>query len=226
MSRLLTPEEAEILRDSETRHALTFAVAMAFVVGGALIFGGVWSAVVLPDWTWLVTFAIFAMGGAVIMLLLLLGFRRGRRHVADVVDLWRDWVNAEIKAKEPAPPTLPATLPQENRTIPVMSGDRVVDVPLNLLHGFDPRDMEFLCRLLAKEFKFTEESMENLELPYSRKAMGKAQAGTLYTKFMDVCGATGIIEGRKPKYSGKLMVKDADEMLRRIKALPEITPDA
>jgi hypothetical protein len=141
-------------------------------------------------------------------------------EIAEIIE----WSKHERVEPTPSlPATLPATLPQENRVIPVTAGGRAGVVSLNPpAHGFDERDLMYLCGLIAGGYKFTEENMEKLRLPYSGEVMGKAQPGTWYTRFMDVCTAAGIIEGRRPKFSGKLVVTDPDEMVLLIKALPPL----
>lgn len=128
-----------------------------------------------------------------------------------------DKLDAETALKHATLTTLP--LPQ--RVIPVTLGEKGEGIPLELIHGFDERDLAFLCRQVARH-NYTEDAMEKLELPYSRKPMGKAQAGTLYTLFMDLCVQAKIIEGRKPKFSGTLVVTDPLEMMRLIKTLPNV----
>lgn len=215
MTRLLSPEEAELLRDSETRHAITFAVAMAFVLVGALIFGGVWSAVVLPDWAWLVTVAIFAVGGAGIMLFLILGFRRGRRHIADVVDMWREWVAQEIKAKALPTETTPLPLPTETRVIPVTAGNRVGEVVV-YVNGFHPEFIKWWAGYLADGNPTSETRLEKMRLPYQGGLFGGLTDGTPLTRLLDLCEKRGILSPRDKarRKPGALLIQDEAEITK------------
>lgn len=128
----------------------------------------------------------------------------------------------EIEVTPPAPEILPATLPTpapEIDTIRVTRNGVGEDIPRDTVYGFDPRDLAYMFRALARGEKFTEANLEKWELPYSHEVMGKAQEGTPYSKFIDLCVSAGIIGGREPKKSGTLLVTDPAEMMRRIKEL-------
>ncbi len=213
-------DEAEALRQSEESHALVFAWAFGvftvFLSAGAALFG--W-ALALP-FTGYMAALVFLAGGISIGVILLTGLRRGRRAVSEVIGAAEKWLNTEIKLKTaalsaPSAPALP--LPAPEREVVVSRGNRVEQIPLELVHGFDPRDLRFLCRLLANGFKFTEAAMERLTLPYSGESMGKADGNTNYARFMAACVAGGVISGRTARQSGQLVVTDPDEMYRRIK---------
>lgn len=216
----LPTEEAEALRQSEMDHSITFALAFGILTVIATLATALFGWVFALPFVGYLTLIMFLIGGMAVGFVLLTGLRRGRWIIRRVVEIAEDWIDAEISAKQRATalptPTLPSTLPLENRMIPVSTGDRVVDLPLDLIHGFDPRDLMFLCRQVARR-NYTEEGMEKLELPYSHDVMGKAQPGTRYTLFMELCVTAGIIEGRAPKKSGTLAVTDPDEMMRRIR---------
>ena len=122
----------------------------------------------------------------------------------------------------PAYPTLP--LPEENRTVDVNRGGVTVDkLPLNLVHGFDERDLAWLFLFLENGGKWTETVMENMPLPHSKEKLGKQQGNTPYARFMDVCTRAEIIVGRggPGNPSGKLVVRDAHEMMLLAKRLEE-----
>lgn len=231
MTRYLTPEETDALGKVEIRGAAFLIGVIGALTVASVLIGTVAVAQAMPDLTWWVFVGIFAVGGASIVTVAIFAYRRRIWLVNVFVGIRQDLFNAELDEREAlrtlpqeSALTLPATLPQENRMIPVTAGDRAEEIPLDLIYGFDPRDLEFLCRLLEKQYKFTEEAMEKLVLPYSREQMGKVGVGTGYSRFMDLCVAAGIIEGRKPKFSGTLAVTDAEEMMRRIRALPMPTP--
>lgn len=231
MSRLLTPEEAELLRDSEMRHAVTFAVAVTFVTLGAAIVGIGTTVIVMPDLAWLVTLGIFGVGGAIIMLALILAFRQGRQHIRDVVDMTWDWVRAEIKAKDvtlPAPtaPTLPAT-PSEGEGMAQQDGRAGWNS--RLLHGLPVLTLEYVCNYLADKNSWAEARLATMPVPYvyPPARFGKAEAGTIYDQLFHTergifCRA-GIIVGRggAGNAMGKLTTLNAVEMMERLKELPE-----
>jgi hypothetical protein len=149
-------------------------------------------------------------------------------EIAEII-AWSKQERGETSLPDNLPAALPAALPVENRQIPVTSGGRVGVVSLNPpVHGFIESDLFYVCELIGGGYKFTEEYMEKVLLPSSRLPMGKAEEGTPYKKLFDsergLFVRAGIIEGRKPKYSGKLVVTDPAEMMLLIKALPEDTP--
>jgi hypothetical protein len=202
-----------------------FAVPMAGVMG---IFG------VFAVLVWLIMGSLFLDWEAVkiglVVIVALTGFAVGGIISTGVV---RGWIYAgrilgqiiqptpkpsENPVTPPAPAALPA-LPAASDTIRVTRNGVGEDIPRNLLHGFDERDLLFLCRLLSVGFKFTEASMEKLVLPYSHDVMGKADEGTPYSRFMDLCVSAGVIEGREPKKSGRMAVTEYAEIVRRIKEL-------
>ena len=230
-------ETAQGLLEAETRHTLIFAgvtglfTACSFIL---LCLYGLVTQMPLDVFQTLASLDIVG-GGFIAGGILITGLRRGRGHVSGVRQAMLDVLNAELDYKEaeaaykfaltplPQLPALPApTLPAESDVIRVTSASGGVEaVPRETIRKFDPRDLQFLCRQLARGFKWTEAAMEKLELPYSKEVMGKASEGTGYTRFMELCTEAGIIVGREGKKSGTLAVLDAGEMMRLIKALPE-----
>ncbi len=204
-------------------HALLFlGMGGTFALAAALF--GAWAG-------WSVTpyvsmFLFFACGLCAVALVFKNEGKIGGQ-ISNLIDAGVRAVDAEIQLKlsiPPAPSSPTPALPAENESFRFNHFSRGgEDVPKNLLHGFDPRDLDFLFRLMSRGFKFTEEAMEKLELPYSHELMGKAQAGTNYTRFIDVCVRAGIIVDRRPKNSGTLAIADPLEMMKSIKALPLTT---
>ena len=94
---------------------------------------------------------------------------------------------------------------------------------MNLVHGFDERDLAWLFLFLENGGKWTETVMENMPLPHSKEKLGKQQGNTPYARFMDVCTRAEIIVGRggPGNPSGKLVVRDAHEMMLLAKRLEE-----
>lgn len=171
-------------------------------------------------------FVFFAFGVAAMAAALYFYIRATTKRADKVMDRGLDFLDYEIKRKMAAlelPATTPAALPPLPATEETFkltrNGVGEGDVPKNLLHGFDPRDLAFLFRHLARGGKWTEEYMEKWELPYSHEVMGKAEEGTPYTRFMQLCTDAEIIVGRAPKKAGKLMVTDAGEMMTKVKTL-------
>ena len=219
----MTVNDLDILSRTERSRIFEFVAAFfALVVGlvAATAFLG-WT--MDADLRWLIILWCVSGGLAIGMVLVYGAFRVWGKLDGAEQERMREMarVFAEFESTPPAPVTLPA-LPAVSDTIRVTQNGVGEDVPRKLVHGFDPRDFNFLCRLLARGFKFTETYMECLELPHSHEPMGKAQAGTHYTRFMDLCVAAGVIVGREPKKSGTLVVTEYAEIVRRIKELPEI----
>lgn len=123
-----------------------------------------------------------------------------------------------VKPVAPSTPTVLPTLPAAETPIQYNHFSRGgQSIPRTLIHGFDPRDLEWLARYLANGGRFTEAAMEKLTLPYSLELMGKAQEGTHYFRLMQLCAERGIIVGRDAKKSGVLAVTEYQEILRKLK---------
>lgn len=152
----------------------------------------------------------------------------GAGQTKRVVNKGINALDRELEFRFPTPdlpelpaPTLPA-LPAEDEPIRYSHYSRgVEEIPRKLLHGFDPRDLEWLTKYLANGGKFTEAAMEFMPLPHSGEKLGKAAENTPYTRFMDVCTRSGIITGREGKKSGQLAIFTAPEMMTAIRNLPE-----
>jgi hypothetical protein len=221
---MMDAKELDIL--SKTERARVFEIAggilalSVFLIAGAAIMGWTMQA----DLRWLII-ALWVAGGLVAGILMVWGAFRvwGKLDGAEQERQTKGAVYfPEIETAPPAPvtlPTLPA-LPAESDTIRVTLNGRVgEDIPRDTVQGFDPRDLLYMFRALARGEKWTEANLEKWELPYSREVMGKAQEGTAYTRFIDVCIRAEIIGGREPKKSGVLLVAEPAEMMRRVKEL-------
>lgn len=218
-------DAAKSMRDAEQKGTLVFALAFFLFTLVVAIGYSIWAALAalaLTEYTAMLAW-VFGGGAFFVFSILLIGMLRAASIVSGVMQQWHLWQEAERAAKYPLPqlptPALTLPTPQEIEVIPVASGDRVVEMPKELLFGFDPRDLEYLCRYLANGGRFTEAAMEKLLLPYALVVMGKASEGTLYTRFMELCVECGIIVGRVGKQAGTLAVLEAGEMLKRIKEL-------
>lgn len=224
----LTAQDAVLVGDAELDRGMRAAWAVSVpLVALALLLG--FLAWALANWLigGAAIFVVLVMVGLAIGLIMH-GHAKGQGQVEKVIkhniSVYTPetpmFIDGETLPELPA--NVPATLPAlsvENETFRFTQNGVGQDVPKNLLHGFDARDLAFLARYLARGGKFTESVMEFLELPYSREVMGKAEDGTLYTKFMQLCVDTEVIVGRGPKKSGTLVVLEAGEMLARFKAL-------
>jgi hypothetical protein len=225
---IFEPSAIDKVRIVGTKHILTY-VALYLGLGvsfalAAAIFGS-WMG--FPYASWASALLFFACGLKAVAVVLD-NEKETRQKIGNLINAGVALIYAEIAARKStptAPPTLPA-LPAANDTIRVsVNGRGGEDIPRNELHGFDPRDLAYLFRALARGEKFTEANLELWELPYSHAVMGKAQEGTPYSKFIALCVRAGIIGGREPKKSGTLVVTDPAEMMRLVKELQiEPTP--
>lgn len=224
----ITASETEQLRQSDMKGTMIYALAFGALIIVLTIAAFVFGVATGLVWTAQVTAMVFILGGVAVGVILLTGLRRGRRVVFMVVAVAEQILEDYKQAKIAAPTDRAeedSALPAQEREIPATVGGRAVEpVPYDEVHGFDPRDLKFLCRQIARGVPYTEKVMEKLELPYSRRVMGKAQGDTLYNRFMRLCGETEVIieRGGPGNAPGKLMVTDPDEIYRRIKALPEV----
>lgn len=216
----LPVQEADLLRDGEIRTGITIAAAFA-VVTLLVMLGAIGvSMALVPDLTGIVVAVVFALGGATVALVLILAFRRSRWHMQTIVTAWKEWIEAEIDAKYPAP--APAQLPaQETQTVPVTSG---VKEPAEI-GGFDKADLLALCRAFAAGMKWTEEKMVGFVLPHTTETLTKAR----YIQLMALFVERGVIDerGGPGNRTGKLLVKDPDEAYARLtNSTPTLSGDA
>lgn len=173
--------------------------------------------------------AVFGTGLVLASFLVFASMERGDGQVERVINWYApveptNYVDADVTppTRELPAHTLPA-LPADDGVIQYNHFSRGGEqIPRKLFHGFDMRDLEWLARYLANGNKFTEAAMEKLILPYSLDVLGKADAGTLYTKFMELCTLSGVIVGREAKKSGTLAVTEFAEILQKIKSVPEV----
>lgn len=214
----------EIERSNRAAYAvwmLFFALALVFAPASFIIVE--WNALWIGS-------GIVGIGTTLAAFLVIRGNLKGQGYVGRAVEAHlpeppAEYVDADVTPVTPelSAPTLPAlpALPAYDDAITYNSPSRVGEsIPRNLLHGFDPRDLQFLCRLLANGFKFTESAMEKIVLPYSLEIMGKAEDGTPYARFMELCVRAGIVVGREGRKSGTLAIMDAGGMMRRLKEIP------
>lgn len=220
---IFEPSAIDNVRIVGTKHILTYVglylgLGVFFALAAAVF--GTW--IGFPFASWASAFLFFACGLKAVAVLIA-NERETRQKIGNLVNAGVALIYAEIRKKAvaptSAPPALP-TLPAGNDTIRVtVNGRGGEDVPRNTLHGFDPRDLAYLFRALARGEKWTEANLELWELPYSHETMGKASEGTPYYRFMTLCVDAGIIVGREPKRSGTLAITDPLEMMRLVKQL-------
>lgn len=221
-------DEVDLLRRGEISSSLivggailTLTVVLFLLLGLIGTLAG-WE--ILPA---LLTIVLF-VGGMSAAVIFVTGWERGHGHAQAVIEKVKAVIDAEIAARKaalPPVPALPAALPEPTETIRVTNGSRVEDIPRNLVHGFDPRDLEWLAQYLANGNKWTEAALEKMPLPYSKEKFGKAEGNTPYMRLFGVPDGlmirAGVITGRggPGNAAGKLAVTDAAEMVRRIKGL-------
>ncbi len=225
-SRPPTTLDTDIVSRVERTRALEFALmALGFAV--ALIVG-----------TWFVGFLLqWDLRWAMVLWCVSAGLGVGMLLAIGILRTWGSIDRAEngrimtqpveMKEIETAPTalTLPyPTLPVQDDTFRLsVNGRGGEDVPKQTVHGFDPRDFEYVCKYLANGNKFTEAAMEHLPLPFSHELMGKAQGQTPYNRLMTVCVRAGVIQGRGGPGNppGKLAITEYGAILNALKALPE-----
>lgn len=221
MKELTASANAEIIRARQAVYAIDvvgMAIALIVWLNWQFLQEG-WIGYVF--WGWLGIIA------GVSLFVMLRSWDVGQGYVSRAAQVYfpqepSDFTDAESTplARELPAQTLPALPADEmDEVIPFKnSRGEVSNIPRNLIRGFDPRDVEFLARQLARGFKFTEAAMEKLELPYSHEVMGKAQENTAYTRWMEWCCEALVIVGRDGKKSGTLAILEAPEIVQALKA--------
>lgn len=211
----------EGLREVGTRHAVTFAL---FVFAGGIVLslavaliGAVLAVPATPGVSAALLFAFILLA----MAFGISEFVKTGGRVGRVVDTGIDLLNAEIDAKYPAPPALPAAYPAplpEKTDIVVTAGSREVVLPA-LVNGFDPRNLDWFAVYLANGNPWTEKKLEMMPLPHGGEKIGKEGENTVYHNLMALCTARGIIVGRggPGNSTGKLAVTDVNEIKRLLK---------
>lgn len=212
----LHTQEAEQLREGEMAHAFGFALAFGILTILAVLVSIGVSMAFFPDLLQLLVVTVFGVGGATIMLVLILGFRRGRQHMSDIVETWRQWMLQEMarRKKETASVTTIRVLPQATQeVIPVTRPPKAPE----LVQGFDMRDIESLCIAFSLGARWSEAALMDKPLPVTKMELGK----TLYYKLIDeVFIPAGVIGGRggPGNKTGKLEITDPDAMMAAIRA--------
>lgn len=221
-----------ILQHKEAVEIHNAARSNAIITGGVVCFVSLLVAFLfgivggVKGWVFtdLLVWGIIGVGVMASLVLIVTGELVGRGHVSKVVKVYVEHYHDgyNVKWLPELPAATPPALPAENETFDYNHHSRGGQkVPRNLLHGFDPRDLEFLFRWLGNGGKFTEAALEAMPLPFMLEKMGKASDGTPYTRFITLCVEAGIIVGREGKRSGILAVTDPLEMMQRIRQLKQ-----
>lgn len=218
-------KEAEELRQSETRQSLTFALVFGVFTICLTLAAALFGWLLAVPFTGYLSALVFIGGGIYVFVILRAGWMRGGGVVNRVVEVAERWLDAEIELKSsaralPPAPTLP--LPPENRVIPHTILGRGGELALDLIDGFDPRDLDWFAKYLANGNKWTEAALEHMPLPHSGILIGKDREGAPYRKLMTKCVNKSIIGGRggPGNPSGKLAVTD-EKMIARLLKEPD-----
>lgn len=215
----LPTRAAEDLRQSESEHTITFAIAFGALGIIATLATALFGWILVLPFAGYLTALIFLAGGLAVGIILLTGLRRGRWFLTRIVDIAENWIAAEIRAKElPTPAYLPTeAIPP--REIPVTSGNRAGVLTIDFVNGFDPRDLEWFAKYLANGNPTSEARLEHLPLPHEGILCGGAASGTPFTRLLDLCEAKGVLTARDAvrRKSGKLLVPDEKEIAQLLK---------
>lgn len=226
----LQTAEATQLSDDEIQTSVVFAVAFTvFTLLGAVVSIGL-SVAFAPDLLGVILSAVFGIGGAIVMLMLILGFRRARQIRATIVNVWQEYHidESERKQKEIRSVTTIQVLPQTTPTptqepFPV---NRALK-PIEFVKEFDLRDIESLCVAFSLGAGWSEAKLLDKPLPVTKTPLTK----TLYYRLIDeVFVASGTIgaRGGEGNKTGKLLIPNPDDMLTAIRKLasPPLPPSA
>lgn len=227
------PSAIDKVRIVGTKHALTyFALYMGvgvFFALAAAIFGSWMGIAQTPYASALLLFACGLKAVAV----LVENEKQARQKIGNMITAGVALIYAEIRVKTSTPtlppePTRAPALPEANvdgttKTEPSRGG---LFIGKNI-QGLPPLTVEFVCNYLGNKAEWTEAAMEKMPVPYlyPPARFGKAEGDTVYNQLFHhergiFCRA-GIIGGRAPKQSGKLLVDNPVRMMELIKALPE-----
>lgn len=221
MTTRLYTQDAQVLGEAEAHHSLLFAGAFGvFTLLAFLVVWGV-SAAFMPDLTGVLVPATFGVGGGTAMLALILGFRRGRQHRSDIVDVWYRRENEETERlkKERLSQTTALFLPQPAPSAPAVS----TGVKQPEIEGtFDKLDLLWLFESFEDGHKHTEDALIGLKLPHSGEKLSRDRYNALLDLLVD---RTIVIERGGPgNKSGKLTAKTADEMMKKLMTRPAVPP--
>lgn len=199
----------EQLRQAEQDHTVFYtALILVLTAVFCLLFGlyALVASLSLDVFRWclggIVAFGAFSVGVNVF-----LGWHSWRQHVKDREDLHvaaenqrrtiekakHDLEMAAARAALTAP-ALP--LLETNRVIPVTAGERVGEVALETICGYDFRFVEWLADYLTgKGNVWTEARLCNMPLPFVGGVFGKAEVGTAYTFWFGVPDGKLLVSG-------------------------------
>ena len=206
-----------------------FAMASIVVIGVMGKFDALWiAALVFAGFG----FAAFAAGLAI--------FGLNIWHSREIVQRGITLLDREIARRLPAPEPTPTPAPAH--TLPANEKGADGDTQAESrggererqIQGFDAATIAWVCDYLANGNRWTEAAMEKMPVPhmFPPARFGKAEGGSPYQRLFDsehgIFVRAGIIverggEGNSP---GKLAIKSPLNMLERIKALQEDSPNA
>lgn len=213
-----TADEVDRFSESEMRHTIAFALAIGVVSLIVALLAIPFTYAVMPDLTMIIPGLVIALGSATLMLVLILGLRRVRRHREDFVDEVREngKLYRELERKKTAVPAIPPPAP------PTALITTNVTRP-NEIGGIDERDLKYFCEQVLATKDWTERRWLGMTLPNGTELTKGEQGG--YNRVVNLLVEKGIIIERTPRNTGKLAVTNLDDMLRALRR-PSPTPPA
>lgn len=197
-------------------------VLLLLFVGSLFAVCVAWACVVLIGVPFFDAVAVLAALVATIILIFLLSS-------AYNVSTWLSGGIAEMlawskKERKKALPPLPtaSSLPAETFKLSE-NGQQGRDVVKEYVNGFDPRDLDYLARYLARGGHTSEAAMKDMILYHEDVKLGDLKEGTHLTRFLDLCEQKTILSARDGvrRKPGKLLIDDEKEIARRLKLKEE-----
>lgn len=226
--------EGESLRQSEADHAFNFVILTTIAAGVlALVYA-------LAGWLLAVSWDTLKLGASIllflfslaVLMIVFLGWRRGRQHLKDVIDQYvadsnqrREIEQERIKwerlrldleleeaylklDRANTTPLLPSTtVPLTQHTDPKLP---------EMIGGFDVGDIERLCELFAIGGRWSESALIGTKLPITGEVLTPERYRLLIDGVFVAKGVIGYRDGDKRK-TGVLLIKDADQMMKAIR---------
>jgi hypothetical protein len=204
------------------------------VLGAGTLFAvtGAWAAQLVLDISFFTALSVLALCVATLILSFVL-WSAGKvgDWLADVIVegvAWSKAARQKVVKIETTPTTETTYLPpkvEEPRVLMVTAGDRVGEVTLDYVNGFDPRDLEWFAKYLANGGRTSENVLEKYTLFYQGVTLGGLTDGTRLTELLNLCEKRSILTPRDSgrHKSGSLIVKDEQEILRLL-LLEDTTP--
>jgi hypothetical protein len=217
----------KVLKDTSTVGITWVGRYALMVLGAGALFAttGAWAAAVVIGVPFLDALSVLALCVATLILSFIL-------WSAGAVGDWLTSVIVEGVAQskharqkivkiETTPTTETAYLPAkvvEPRVLMVTAGERVGEVTVDYVNGFNPKTLEFWAQYLANGNATSETRLEHMPLPHGERGQlfGGLTPGTPLTRLLDLTERRGISTARDgvKRKPGTLLIKDEAEILR------------